>query len=309
MTYFVSFRHLAEIFWRVYRNGFLWALRIVLKGKKLFEQRSVLLVSFGFRAKQSLEIRQTKSAGMPNFLSIGPKEHFEENNVVQNKISFVFFKFWAISAVTLPKKFWLRSPKCISKVQGNFFHRIFWWSMTYFVSFRHLAEIFWRVYRNGFLWALRIVLKGKKLFEQRSVLLVSFGFGAKQSLEIRQTKSAGMPNFLSISPKEHFEENNFVQNKNSFVFYKFWAISAGTLPKKIWLRSPKCISKVQGNFFHHISWYSMTYFVSFRLLAEIFWRNYRNGFLWVLRIVLKEKTYFEQRSILSKNFGFTAKKN
>ena len=181
--------------------------------------------------------------------------------------------------------------------------------MTYFVSFRHLAEIFWRVYRNGFLWALRIVLKGKKLFEQRSVLLVSFGFRAKQSLEIRQTKSAGMPNFLSISPKEHFEENNVVQNKNSFVFFKFWAISAGTLPKKFWLRSPKCISKVQGIFFHHISWYSMTYFVSFRLLAEIFWRNYRNGFLWVLRIVLKEKKYFEQRSILSKNFGFTAKKN
>ena len=52
MTLFVSFRLLAEIFWKVYRYGFLWALRIVLKEIISFEQRSVLLMNFGFRARK-----------------------------------------------------------------------------------------------------------------------------------------------------------------------------------------------------------------------------------------------------------------
>ena len=109
----------------------------------------------------------------------------------------------------------------------------------------------------------------------------------QQILKFRQTKPAGMPKFWSISSKEHFEVNNVVQKKSSFVFFKFWATNAGTLPEKKWLPSPKCILKVQGIIFLHISWCSMTYFVSFPLLLEIFWRKNRNGLLWVLRIVSK----------------------
>ena len=43
---------LAEIFWKVCRNSFPWGQKIVLKEKKTFEQRSVLFVNFGFRAKK-----------------------------------------------------------------------------------------------------------------------------------------------------------------------------------------------------------------------------------------------------------------
>ena len=98
-----------------------------------------------------------------------------------------------------------------------------------------------------------------------------------------------MPKFWSLRPNEHFEEINVVQNRISFVFSKFWAINAGTLPKNFWMRSLNWQSYIQGIKFYHISWCSMTHFVSSRLLAEVFWRVHRNCFLWVLRIVLKEK--------------------
>ena len=46
----------------------------------------------------------------------------------------------------------------------------------------------------------------------------------------------------------------------------------------------------------------------FPSFSEIFSSKYRNVFLWVLRIVSKEKKSFEQRSVLRKSFGFWAKK-
>ena len=160
--------------------------------------------------------------------------------------------------------------------------------MIHFVSFRLSREVFRRVYRNCFFRALRIVLKEKNL-SRKEVVFQWFSHLEQKILDFQQTKSAAMQKFWLISRKERFEENNVVQNKSAFVFFKFWAKNVGKLPKKILLRPLNCILKVQGFSFHHISWCSMTHFVNLRPLAEIFWRVYRNCFLWALRIVLKER--------------------
>ena len=169
---------------------------------------------------------------MPNLWSIRPNEHFEENNVVQNKISFVFFKVWAINAGTLPKNIWMRSLNWKLQIQGIKFYHISWWSMTHFVNFRLLAELFRRVYRNCSLRALRIVLKAKGSFERRNVFLKIFRVRAKQ-FEIFDKKSARKPNICSISPEEYFEIKQCCEEENSFVFFRLWAKNAGKLPKKL----------------------------------------------------------------------------
>ena len=111
-----------------------------------------------------------------------------------------------------PKNFWLLSLNRKLHIQGIKFYRIFWCSVTHFFNFRLLAEIFRRVYRNCFLRALRIVLKQKISFEQRSVLSMNFGFRAK-NFGFSPKKLARIPNFCSIIPEEHFEENNVVRKK------------------------------------------------------------------------------------------------
>ena len=58
VTHFFNFRLSAEIFWTSSCNCFLRALRIVLTKERSFEQRSVLLKNFGFRAKKVLDFRQ-----------------------------------------------------------------------------------------------------------------------------------------------------------------------------------------------------------------------------------------------------------
>ena len=225
------------------------------------------------------------------------------NNFVKKKQSFVCFRLWAKNPGKLPIKLLTAFSKLKNTYPGDqILSHILMFDDPFCQFPTFLAEVFWKVCRNGFLWALRIVLKEKNL-SNKEVFCWRFSDLEQQILKFRQTKSAGMPKFWSISSKEHFEVNNVVQKKSSFVFFKFWAINAGTLPEKNWLPSPECILKVQGIIFHHISWCSMTYFVSFPLLLEIFWRKNRNGLLWVLRIVSKEKKSFEQRSVLWKNFG------
>ena len=55
-----------------------------------------------------------------------------------------------------------------------------------------------------------------------------------------------MQKFWLISPKEFFEENNVVQNKSVFVFFKFWAKNFGKLPKKNLAASSKLHIKSPG---------------------------------------------------------------
>ena len=162
---------------------------------------------------------------MPNFCSISPKEHFEENNVVQNKISFVFFKVWAINAGTLPEIFWMRSLNWKLHIQGIKFYHIFWCSMTHFLRFRLLAEIFWRVYRNCFLQALRIVLTEENFFRTKKCFLLNFRVRAKEFLDFWQ-KVWQEWNFL--------KKKQFCREETIFCLFQ-------TLSKKLWEIAHKTI--------------------------------------------------------------------
>ena len=195
--------------------------------------------------RKNSDFRQTKSTGMPIFCSISPEEQFEESNVVKKKHSFVFFRLWTENGEKLHKKFLAAFCKLKIRYPGIKIHHISWCSMTHFVSFRVLAEVLWKVYRNCFLRALRIVLTEDEFFRIKNCFIEEFRIQSKKSWDFRQTKSAGMPKIWSISPKEHFEKNNVVQNKNPLVFFRFWAINIGTLPQKIWLRFLNCKLKVK----------------------------------------------------------------
>ena len=180
--------------------------------------------------------------------------------------------------------------------------------MTHFVSFRLLAGIFRRVYRNCFLRALRIVLTEEKLFRSKKCFKwVSelerkrFRFSAK--------KLARIPNFCSISPEEHFfKKNNDRKKKHSLVFFRLWAINAGTLLKNLWLRSLNWKIHIQGIKFYHISWCSMTHFVSFRVLAGIFGEFIETAFFDRWGSFWQKRSSFVQRSVFLTIFGVRAKK-
>ena len=143
--------------------------------------------------------------------------------------------------------------------------------MTHFVGFRLLAEVSWRVYWNCFLQGLRIVLTEEKFFRTKKCSFKDFRFSSQKSLDFRQTKLAGIQKFWSISPRKILRKTMLLRRKILSSFSIF-ARKTLTLPKKVWLRSPNSILKVQGIVFRHISWCSITHFVSYRLLAEIFWR-------------------------------------
>ena len=138
--------------------------------KKFFRTKQCFFFEKSSEMEQkNLDFWEKIPARLPEFCSISPEEQIEVDNVVKKKHSFVFFRLWAKNCGKLPKKLLAAFSKLHIKSPGIFFHHFYWWSMTYFVSFRHLAEHFWRVYRNVFLWALRIVWKEKSSFEQRNV--------------------------------------------------------------------------------------------------------------------------------------------
>ena len=142
--------------------------------------------------------------------------------------------------------------------------------------------------RWGSFWEKKSSFEHRSVFQWISELeRKRFRFSAKNL--------ARMPNFCSGSPEKHFEENNVVQKKVLSSFSFFERQTLGRCPKNFWLRSLNCILEVQKVFFHHISWCSMTHLVRFRLFAEIFWKVFRNSFLWALRIVLTEEKFFRTK--------------
>ena len=231
---------------------------------------------------------------MPKFWRISPREHFQENNVDQKKGSFVFFKFWAINAGMLLKNFWLPSLNWKLHIQGIKFYHISWCSMTHFVSFRLLAGIFRRVYRNCFLRALRIVLTEEKLFRAKKCFKwVSelerkrFRFSAK--------KSARTPNFCSISPKEHFFKKTMLERRN--ILLPFSDSERKTLGscQKILAAFSKLKNTYPGDkILSHFLMFDDP-FCQFPSFSRDIWRVYRNCFLRSLRIVLTEEKFFRTK--------------
>ena len=111
------------------------------------------------------------------------------------------------------ENFWLRSQNWKLQIQRTNFYLIPWYSMTHFVRFRILAEIFWRVYWNCFLRALRIVLTEEKFSRIKKCFFMIFGVRAEE-FQILGGKMARMPNLCSISPEEQFEETNVEKKKH-----------------------------------------------------------------------------------------------
>ena len=155
-----------------------------------------------------------------------------------------FFQFLSDKRWDVAEKSLAAFSKLHIKGPGIFFQLISWCSPTRFVNFPISRKILWKVCRNGFLWALRIVLKEKNISNNKVFLYWILDLERKK-LDFWQKKSAGLPKIWSFSPKEHFEKNNVVQNKNPLVFFRFWAINIGTLPQKIWLRFLNCKLKVK----------------------------------------------------------------
>ena len=115
----------------------------------------------------------------------------------------------------MPKKLQLRSLNCIINIQGRNFLSHFLMFDEPICRFATFSGPFWRVYRNCFLCALRIVLKEKSFREQRGVYN-EFRSQIKNFQVSGKKNSAGMPKFHSISPAKHFEENNAVKDEHSF---------------------------------------------------------------------------------------------
>ena len=147
------------------------------EGKTIFRKKIFHWISDS--EQKCLDFRHTKLAGRPTFWSISPKERFEENNVVKNKNSFVFFNFWAKNAGMLPKKYWLRSLNCILKVQG-FFSPHFLMFGDPFCQFPFFSRDFLESLSKLLPSRAEDCLEGKKSFEERSVLLLSLAFRAEK---------------------------------------------------------------------------------------------------------------------------------
>ena len=170
---------------------------------------------------------------MPNFCSINPEEHFEKKMLEGRIFPLSSSDSQRKTLGSCPKNFWLPFVNWKLHIPGIKFYHISWCSMTRFVNFR----LFWQRFFGEFVEIAFFDRWGsfwkKKIFRAHKCFLKNFGFRAKKSLDFWHTKSAGMTKLRSVSSKEHFEENSVVQKKSSFVFFKFWATNAGTLPKKL----------------------------------------------------------------------------
>ena len=122
-----------------------------------------------------------------------------------------------------------------------------------------------------------------------------------------------MTKLWSISPDEHFEENNVVQNKNSLVF-KFWGKKRSDIAEiilaslnKLHVKSPRnCFSSHFRMFdypFCQFPTFSRGFLES---LLKLLSSSAKDRF--DRRKVLSNKEEFFQR-VLPKSFGFWAKKN
>ena len=132
-------------------------------------------------------------------------------------LSIVFFRLSAKNAGKLPKKLLAAFRKLkITYPRDQILSHFLMFDDPFCQFPTFLAEIFWKVCRKSFPWRQKIVLKEKKHSSKEVFCLWILDLEQK-SFRIPPKKSARMPNFCSISPKEHFEENN-VEKKKIFLF-------------------------------------------------------------------------------------------
>ena len=144
--------------------------------------------------------------------------------------------------------------------------------MTNFVIFRLLAEVFLESLSKLLSSSAKDCFDRRKVLSKREVFFwKNFGVGAEKFLIFAQKLPARLPNVWSINPEEHFEENND-EKKKQFLdpFQTLSEIRWHIRPKNFWLPSLNSKLHIQEIKFYQISCCSMTHFVTFRLLAEIF---------------------------------------
>ena len=169
---FCQFPTLSRDFLESLTKLFFRALRIVLREEKFFRTKKCFLLNFGVRAKKVLDFRQ-KIWQEWNFLK---KKQFCKEETI-----FVLFRFWAKNSGKLPKKLLAAFPKLKITYPGVQISSQFLMFEDPFCQVLTFAKIFWKVFRNSFLWALRIVLTEEKFSRtKKCFFLMSFGVRAKK---------------------------------------------------------------------------------------------------------------------------------
>ena len=159
----------------------------------------------------------------------------------------------------------------------------------HFVSFRHLAQIFWTVSWNCFLRAPRLVLTKKTFFRTKKCSLLNFGFRAKK-FRIFVKKFCKNGTF--------WKRNNFVKKKETFVVFWIWAKNSGKLPKKLLALFPKLKMTYPGD-------QILSHFLMFDYPFCQF-PTFSRGFLESLSKLLSSsaKDRFDRRKVLSNKEEF-----
>ena len=154
--------------------------------RNVLSNKEVFFNDFSELQRKVGDFWQKKRQQCQTSVLLAQRNILKKNNVRKEKLFFVFFRLWAKNAGKFHKKILAAFWNWKLHIQGIKFYQNFWCSMTHFVSFRLLVEIFWKVYQNGFLWALRIVLKKYFFFRTKKCSFNEFQIQCKKVLDFWQ---------------------------------------------------------------------------------------------------------------------------
>ena len=285
MSYFIYFALFEKILRRIYRNRFLWALRIVLNEKEFFFKKFITFLCFSDLELNVFQLLAEKSCHCGQTSVRCAQRKSLRRTMFLQKLFFVF-QTSSKKRSDNGQNFWLRPLSGILVVQKNIFCNFF---LKFIQPFWHIQTFWgknWAFVKTAFYHPRRSSCK-KKSFSSK-VFFPTFSDLEQTFLGLLAKKLAWWPKIRWMSPQEHIKEN-IVFQKISFFFFKHWV-------KNVRKRQ-NCILCDQGSFFGKFPWGSMSYFIYFALFEKILRRIYRNRFLWALRIVLKEKEFFFKKFI------------
>ena len=169
---------------------------------------------FGLGAKIFCTFGWKKLPVWPNFRSMCPEVHFEENNVF-TKILFCFSDFERKSSDN-GHNFYLRSLNGILTFQSNNFRNFL---RNFDDSICHF-QTFWE--KNGALSKLLYNIPEDRLVKKSPFQVTCFFsnfFGLRAKISgVFGKKNSGWPNFRWMSPQEHIEKNTVLQKEFFLLF-------------------------------------------------------------------------------------------
>ena len=153
-----------------------------------------------------------------------PGGHFWEKQGFKQEKILVFFGHWAKIVGTSAKKFCLRFPKCILRVQGKVFRNFSWGSIKYFLNF-DLTNKISQVSVKLLSMCAEDSFDRKRVFFQKSVFSPRFSTWSKV-LE-------GLPKLLIMSQEDSFEAKNTIEECLFFPSFLHLAQKCCTSTEKI----------------------------------------------------------------------------